>query len=114
VALSGRRSTITSKIAPRVTRDAHELRLGAGRELEVHASDRSLREVEGDVRLRHRRIQTVGRELALAEGPREEAPAVGARLGFHDERALQLGLGEDHGTPWGPARGRDGKGEASA
>ena len=72
-----------SRIAPACA--AHELGLGRGRELEVHAPERALLRVEGDVGLRDERLQTVIGELVLAEGPREETPIVHAWLDVDDE-----------------------------
>ena len=83
-----------SRIAPRVA--AHQLGLGRGRILEVHAAQRALGLVEGDVGLGDHRLQPVLRELVLAEGAGEEPAVVLPALEVDDERALQLRLGEDH------------------
>ena len=55
--------------------------------------------VEGDVRLRDTRVQTVLRELVLAERAREVAAVVLAALEVDDERAGEFRFGELHPMP---------------
>ena len=74
-----------SRIAPRV--HAHELRLGGGRKLEVHAAQRAALPVERDVGLRDHGLEPVLLELVLAERAREEAALVLTALEVDHERA---------------------------
>ena len=55
-------------------RAADELGFGRGRELEMHAAQRSLRDIVGDIGLRDHRLEPVGRKLVLAEAAGEETP----------------------------------------
>src|SRR2546426_264002 len=75
---------------------ADEFRLGRGGKLIVQAAQRPLPVVEGQVALRHDRLQPVVGELVLTEGPREEPARVRARLELDDKRPFEVGLGEDH------------------
>src|SRR5262249_38315605 len=59
--------------------------------------------VEGDVALRDDGLEAMVLELVLTEGAAEEAAIVLALLDVDHERALELGLGEDHGN--GTSRG---------
>ena len=76
----------------------------AGGILEVHPAHRARARVERDVRLGDDGVEPVVGELVLAERAGEESAVVLSRLDVDDERALQLGLGEDH--PAAPFRSR--------
>src|SRR5213593_2961488 len=82
----GRRSRITSWIAPRVRRA-----------LRVHAAQRAPRAVLGEIALHHARVETVRRELARAERARKRTPLVAVRLHLDQERTGDHCLAEGHG-----------------
>src|SRR5215470_18179520 len=91
------RAEVDDDVEDRAPGGPDELGLRLGRELEVHPAHRAPLDVERDVGLRDGRLQPVSGELVLAEGAREVPAAVLAALDVDDERALELGLGEDHG-----------------
>ena len=64
-----------SRIAPRVQRTTFVS--AAGGNWKVHAAQRALLVIEGDVGLRDHGLQAVRLELLLAEGAREEPASVG-------------------------------------
>jgi hypothetical protein len=87
---------VDDDVEDRAARRPHQLGLGSGRILEVHAAQRAPVFVERDVGLRDQRFQPVVGELPLAERAGEEAAVVLATLDVDDEGALELGFGEDH------------------
>src|SRR6202521_3186575 len=84
------------------TSAAHEFCLRRRWKLEMHAAQRALLVVEGDIDLGNAWIQAICFELILTEGAREEASRVLAPLDIDHKCALQLCLREDHadGSPF--------------
>jgi hypothetical protein len=78
---------------------ADELGFGRGWELEMHAAQRSLRDVMGDIGLRDHRLEPMGRKLVLTEAAGEETPYIFPPIEVDDEGALQLGLSKNHSVP---------------
>jgi hypothetical protein len=62
----------------------------------VHPSQRAFADIERNVRLRDDGLQTVRLEFVLAEGAREKASLIRARLQVNDESTTKFGLGKNH------------------
>jgi hypothetical protein len=62
----------------------------------MHPAHSSSPAIRADIRLRHKRLQSVCREFLLAEQPSEEAPVILVWCEIHDECACKLGFGELH------------------
>jgi len=91
------RAEVHDDVQDRPAGRAHELGLGGGRVLEVHAAQRSLLVVERQVRLRDHRVQAVLGHLFLAERPREEPAGVLHAFELDDEGPFELRFREYHG-----------------
>lgn len=82
-----------STTAPRAQRTS--LVSAAGGTWKVHAAHGALVDAERHVALGNGGLEAMGAKLVLAEGPREEAAGILEPLEVEDERAFELGLGED-------------------
>src|SRR6266849_5677998 len=87
---------VNDEIDNRAASRRHDLAVGRGWELEMHAANRAFALTENHVRLRNYRVQLVFLELMLTEGPREKPTLVLAALEFENERARKSGLDKSH------------------
>src|SRR6185312_3653968 len=90
------RPEIDNDVEDRAPGGAHQLGFGCRWKLEVHAAQRSLLVIEGNVGLRDHRLQTVLLELMLAEGAGEKPARILSALDVDDERAFQFCFRENH------------------
>lgn len=65
----------------------------------MHAPQRALADVRGEIGLRDRRLEAMSLEFVLAEGPCEEASFILPAFEIKDERAHKLGSDKFQGSP---------------
>src|SRR5437667_4452942 len=78
------------------TRAAHQLRFGGRWTLKMHPPDSTSPGIVGHIALDEFRMQSLLREVARAEGTREEPAAVLESLQFNDVHTGEFGLNDTH------------------
>jgi hypothetical protein len=94
----GARTHVDDDVDDRSGDAAHQLRLGVGGDLEVHATERSRPVVERQVALLDRGVEAGGRELLATERSGEEAAIVLAPVEVDDHDPVDGRRVEDHET----------------